>query len=45
MGATFPHEGIQSHSFTPYALPYETPFCQAAPLLPPVARPQHGVEY
>jgi len=41
----FPHEGIQLHVFTSYALPCQLPFCQTAPLLPPVAQQQTVTEY
>ena len=34
----FPHGGIQWHAFASYALPYQMPFCQTAPLLPSVTR-------
>ena len=41
----FLHGGIQAHSFTSYALPCQTWFCQTAPLLPSVTRQQHVREY
>ena len=37
----FPHEGIQCHTFAPYALPCQTPFCQTAPPLPSVTWQQN----
>ena len=33
----FPHGGIQFHASASYALPYQTPFCQTAPLMHSVA--------
>jgi hypothetical protein len=37
--------GIQLHIFAPYALPYQMPFCQNAPLLSSVAQQQNLTEY
>ena len=37
-----PWGGIQWHTFAPYTLPCQTPFCQTAPLLPSVTQ-QHKV--
>jgi len=41
----FLHGGIQWHTFSPYTLPCQTPFCQSAPLLPSVTRAQNGIGY
>ena len=41
----FLHGGIQPHTFASYVLPRQTPFCQAAPLLPSVTWQQRGMEY
>jgi len=41
----FPHGGIQFYTFTSYALPCQTPFCQTAPLLPSVTWQQNVREY
>jgi hypothetical protein len=41
----FPHGGTQFHTFTSYALPRRTPFCQTALLLPSVARKENLTEY
>jgi len=41
----FPHGGIQSHTFASSALPWQTPLCHTAPLLPSDTRQQHGMEY
>ena len=44
-GPLFPHGGIQFHPFASSALPCQTPFCQAAPLLPSTTRQQHVMGY
>jgi len=36
----FLHRGIQFHTFAPYTLPRQMPFCQAAILLPSVTTQQ-----
>ena len=41
----FPHGGIQSHPFASCVLPCQIPFCQTAPLLPPVAQQQNVMEH
>jgi len=41
----FPHRGIQKHTFTSYPILCQTPFCQAAPLLPSEIWQQHIMEY
>ena len=41
----FPHGGIQWQTFTSYALPCQTPFCQSAPLRPFVTWQQNVMEY
>ena len=41
----FPHGGIQWHTFASYAHPYQTPFCQTAPLLPSVTWQQNVMGY
>ena len=40
----FPHKVIQVHSFTSYTLPCQSPFCQAATLLSPLAQQQYGTK-
>ena len=43
MGAIF---SVQRNSVpAPYVLPPQMPFCQTAPLLPPVSWQQHVMEY
>ena len=42
---SFPHEGIQWHTFASCTLPCQMPFCQTAPLLPSVAWQQNVREY
>ena len=37
--------GIQFHTFAPYAVPCQIPFCQTAPLLPSVTQQQNVTEY
>ena len=41
----FPHRGIKFHLFASYALPCQTPFCPAAPVLPSVTQQQHVMGY
>ena len=41
----FLHGDIHCHTFAWYALPCQTPFCQAALLLPPLTQQQHVMEY
>ena len=41
----FLHGGIQSRTFASYALPCQMPFCQTAPLLPPITWQQHVIRY
>ena len=41
----FLHGGIQRLTFASYALPWLTPFCQTAPLLPSVTWQQNRMEY
>jgi len=43
--AIFLHGGIQWHTFVPYALPCQMPFCQASPLLPSVTWQQNAMGY
>ena len=40
-----PRGGIQWHTFASYALPCQTPFCHAAPLLPSLTQQQHVMKY
>jgi len=41
----FPRGGTQWHTFAPYALPHQKPFCQTASLLPSVTQQEHVMEY
>ena len=41
----FPHGGTQWHTFASYTLVCQTPFCQTAPLLPPVTQQQNITAY
>ena len=41
----FPHGEIQWLSCASYILPYQMPFCQAAPLLPSITRQKHVTGY
>ena len=41
----FSHGWIQWHTFASYTLPYQTPFCQTAPLLPSVTLQLNVTEY
>jgi len=41
----FPHGGIHLHTFASCTLPCQTPVCQTAPLLPPIAWQRKVIEY
>ena len=45
VSAIFSCGGIQWHTFASYSLPCQTPLCQTAPLLPPVAWQQNVTGY